>query len=536
MRGPDLLQTLADIGYEHAQPRRAGEKMRVVTALVTGLDTPVALLQESASQLGGVLLDCTSGEFDDAVAGFDDAALRGDVTAALAIHDQGLEVELSHAGGSVDAALREHGNLLTHPTDGQQHFLAVARAVQDARLATNEFAVLLYNETILDYGARAAVLSMLTGLAESQSTLGGGTRTLLVLIRSSGLDISEHCNWPHGVRYCLEDSRLVKRHPPHVLLTRVDHLSRQRQRPLVLFLAAGFSASSGMPVGNALRDNAIRRLTGDINPNLGSDQLADSLFDWAAGRDLLSPLERGIGRERFVTTLALEQVVRMEIEELQERPPRTMRDLKDHHDERLGSGEPFGQAVYALKDVLERHAPLILITVNFDELVEDVAHAHLDIAVTDDEFSAITPIIQAMQAGDEHPGGLTPYLKLHGTISDLDTCIATDDATRSGLSAAKRDALIALTAGLDANNPLRWIYVGASMRDIDLQHNLFGHKEFYEGVQEWWVSPTMVSSVEAYLDAHHRAWRDNGGTLFRRTITETADSFLQQFARKWPQP
>lgn len=534
MRGPDLLQTLADVGYEHAQPRRSGDKMRVVTALVTGLDTPVTLLQEAAAQLGGVLLDCTGGEFDSAVDGFDDSALRGDITAALAIRDQGLEVELLYAGGSVDAALREHGDILTHPTDGQQHLLAVARAVQDARLATNEFAVLLYNETILDYGARAAVLSMLTGLAESQTTLGGGTRTLLVLIRSAGLDIGEHCNWPHGVRYCLEDSSLVRRHPPDVLPTQAGRLSRQRQRPLVLFLAAGFSASSGMPVGNALRDDAIRRLTGETDPTLGSDQLADSLYDWAAGRELLSPLEQSIDRERFVTTLALEQVVRMEIEETQERPPRTMRDLKDHHDERLGSGEPFGQAVYALKDILERDAPLILITVNFDELVEEVARAHLDIAVTDDEFRTITPIIEAMQRGDTHPRGQTPYLKLHGTISDLDTCIATDDATRSGLSAAKRDALIALTAGLDANNPLWWIYIGASMRDIDLQHNVFGHTEFYEGVQEWWVSPTMVSSVEAYLDAHSRAWRENGGTLFRRTITETADSFLQQFALKWP--
>jgi hypothetical protein len=440
---------------------------------------------------------------------------------------------MSLNAGLIDATVTRHGTLLRRPTGGERHLLEIARAVHDARMDGHELGVLHYNETLLDFDARKQVVAFLTGLANPVSSRLGDIKTLIVLIHSAGISISTHCAHPGGVRFSLEADRLISRHRADDVTLRARRLAQPRTRPPVFFLAAGFSASSDMPVGDTIRDATIRRVTRvDTSRSLSSLELAGAFWDWAFPQDdLLRADERADGRDRFVTGLALEQVVRIESRFTSDPEPQTLRELKALHDRRLTSGEPFGSAIYEMQRIVEHGRPLVLSTVNYDELLEFVSEDFLDIAVTSDDFERLTPILTKMLKGEPHPDGKVPYLKLHGTMTDLTSCVATDTVTRSGLSPAARDALMALIRVPEGSQRLYWTYVGASMRDHDLERNVLAQPEFNRGsIQETWVSPFPDASTQGFLD---RNPRDLVPSLFTSSATETADVFVRAFAEAW---
>lgn len=532
MDGADILRVLADVAEQHASASSGGQ-LDVIPVLMTDVDPPVGLIEAVIEHLGGLVLDTTTGAFDRPISGRNDPLLRGQVQQALDLTISGLKVSLSFEADQIDASVERKGRLLARPTGGDKHLLAIARALNDARLDEHELAVLIYRETILDFEARTEVLSLLTGLPSTHRTAIGSVRTLVVAIASAGLDIGTHCRYPGGVRYSLESPRLIMRHPAGDLPLRARRLATRRTRPPVFFLAAGFSASSGMPVGNGIRDQTIRRLVRDAAAHAAtSDELGHAFWKWAEpDDDLLLQHEREAGEDRFVELLTLEQVVRIESRFKSDPETQTLRDLKQRHDERLNSGQALGKAVYHLKEVIEQGRPLILATVNYDELVEHVAGDKLDIAVTPEDFHRITPILKSMRDGGVHPEGKIPYLKLHGTIGDLKTCVASDTVTRAGLPETTRDALRALIAVKEGSERLFWIYVGASMRDIDLEKDVLNAREFARGlVEETWVTPALDASVSQFL---RRNPRDLVPDLFARSVTETADTFFQAFAREW---
>lgn len=118
-----------------------------------------------------------------------------------------------------------------------------------------------------------------------------------------------------------------------------------------------------------------------------------------------------------------------------------------------------------------------------------------------------------------------PLLKLHGTINRPETCVATDDATRSGITPAKREALMALVTDLQEESRVPWLYVGASMRHIDLD-GILAQREFNESTSEHWVAPWPEASVYRFVYTKNRWWAAQGQNLLSRTVTETADAFM----------
>jgi hypothetical protein len=416
--------------------------------------------------------------------------------------------------------------------------MALARSVFDLRLASHELAVLLYDENLFDEATQRAVLQMLTGLGRQSGLRLGAVRTLIPFIHSAGLDRARHCQLHRGVRYSLSGEEIIRRNPTVQLDDTVSKLTAARVEPLVLFLGAGFSASSKMPVGNSVRNTTIRRICGlhDEHDGRTDRQLGEALFQFAnePGRDLLSDHEREIGERQFADSATLEQAVRIERDQLEVPVPPTITELRARHDALLADPTfRFGDAVYALHKMIEDGRRLVIVTVNFDELVESGHADLLDVVVDDADFTRISSILLSMRDGGSHPDGKVPLLKLHGTIGRPETCVATDDVTRSGITPAKFNALMALVKDLPEGRHVPWVYVGASMRDIDLDR-VFGHREFNESVSERWVSPWPELSVHRFVYTKNRWWAAKGETLLSRTVTELADSFMNVLAAGWP--
>lgn len=535
MRPADLFSVFAKIAAEHEAASPDGPS-QVIPVLVGALESPRELLEQAAELLGGILLDVTSGSFAGAIAAYDDSGLRAEVETALSSSRPRtrIDLELSYTDGEIDAQLKRNGTLSTVLSAADEELLAVARSLFDERLMRCEMAVMLLSENSFDRDNRQRVLRMLTGLAGRPDLRLGAARTLVVFIQSDELSVPLHCQPKHGIRFSLIGDRLVRRNPSEQMGDTVRKLVVPRPQPLVLFLAAGFSVSSDMPVGNGLRDEAIKRIC-ELDPAdpRRDEELALVLFEYAksGGRTWLSTRELGLSPEEFARTLTLEQVGRIESESLDVPIPPVLTELRQLHDTRLSSGDPLGQAVYELDRIIERGVRLVLITVNFDELIEHHHPDKLDIAVSDADFVDLAPILKTMRDGGDHPNGKIPLLKLHGTISQPETCVVTDKQTRSGVSEAKQNALLALISGLHSGSAIRWTYVGASMRDIDLTH-VFSLGPFTHGVNERWVAPYLEPSIEHFVANTQRFWtgREN---LLSRTVTETADAFLAELATRW---
>jgi hypothetical protein len=538
MKPQTLFATLAEIAAEH--DRGDGDNLLVIPVLTDELESRRNLLAEVAESLGGVLLDVTTGAYDREIAAYDDAVLRGTVERDLSFDRPGggrSEIHMTYSTDRMDAHLRTRGRLVTVPSPAETQLMAIARAMFDADLADHELAVVLYDENTFDEASQQAVLKMLTGLGRQTGLRLGAARTLVPFIRSSGIDRKRHCQLHRGVRYSLTGDAIVRRNRTRHLLDTVRKLTAARDEPLVLFLGAGFSESSRMPVGNSVRNSTIRRLCQlpDVHDGRTDEDLAAALYRFAdaAGVNLLAVRERDIGEAEFAFTATLEQAARIESDLLEVPDPPTITDLRERHNARIGDPHVrFGDAVYALHRIIQAGRRVVVVTLNFDELAEHDHCNALEIAIDDDDFRRLAPTLAEMRQGAAHPDGKIPLLKLHGTINRPETCIVTDAQTRSGITPAKVEALMALVRDLPENHRVPWVYVGASMRDIDLD-GILGLREFNEGVSERWVAPWPEYSVRRFVYTKNRWWAGRGETLLDRTVTETADSFMNTLAHEW---
>jgi hypothetical protein len=526
--GGALFETLAEIARQHDSFGMTELTVVPVLYRSTNNGAPnvsfaaaIGVISAAAHFQGGVLVNTAAPEYDAPLDTSRDPVLEGSVPVALAgMLGPATELRIEFDGASVDAKLRRRGDDVT-ATGGEARFLAVVRALFAPELRTTEFAVLAYREGELDSRLRPACFRMVCGLQEQPGLLAA-LRTLVIAVETPQERPAVHCPPGVGARYLLKQQRVIRRHPPSRLRSEVARLALEPDRPVVLFLAAGFSASSGLPVGNGLRDEAIARI-------LGEDPAAD--LDWARElfrrqNALLTPTERRDIND-FAATLTFEQVMRIEQDHAGTSVPRGLRDFREIHDDVIG--KPPGAAVRQLQRLLDRPNKLLLLTVNFDELLEESHRDKLDVVVEDDEFSEFAASGLGEYLRSAPAPRKVPYLKLHGTISDLATCVASSRQTQQGLSIPKRSALEAL---LTIDEPLRWVYVGASMRDVDLRP-VFDDATFRRDVDERWVAPFPDDNVEDFAAGREQleAWKAIG--LFDRQITETADTFMTELAEQW---
>jgi hypothetical protein len=523
-----LFEALGEIVREHESYET---HLTVVPVLYRGISgehvspsfvAALGVMSAAAHLLGGVLLDTDLERFDEATETERDPTLEGALPTSIAhLLGPATELQLEFGGGRLDAQLIRSGHPIV-ATGGEARFLAVVRSLFAPELRECTFAIIAYREAGLDTRLRSACFRMLCGLQDHPGLLAS-LRTLVVAVETQEESPAVHCRPGVGARYILRERRLLRRHDPTRLASEVGRLVQQPERPVVLFLAAGFAVSSGLPIGNRLRDEAIARI-------LGEDPEAE--LDWPRElyrrqNNLLTASERSQDINVFATSLTFEQVMRVEHDHSGGDTPRGLLDFRDVHERAVAAGS--GASVRRLQEILARPNSLVIVTVNFDELVENESADLLDVVVSENAFRefAQSGLNEYLAAGAAPRR--VPYLKLHGTISDLDSCVASRAQTGQGLSDGKVAAINAL---IEIETELRWVYIGASMRDIDLRPVLDSSR-FKAQVDEYWVSPIRDVNVESFARGREELPNWRARDLYAREITETADTFMTELAKRW---
>jgi hypothetical protein len=445
------------------------------------------------------------------------------VSEPLPIPEEGTAEPASEPRGALGSSANASGLDVALPfgslSGGQQAMVGLAASLLDAALVTGEFAVVLYDESGMDTTAVNACWSLIMDHLPGMRL--GPLRTLVVLVGATP-SVGVHAMPGRGCRYAIVEDRLLQRKPLDSARGEALAFATRQAHARVLYLGAGFSASSRLPLGNALRDSALRRLLGEVVPSAASDgrDLAKRFRAKLAGDQNLQGLLKDLSEDQFADQLTLEQVLAYERIQYPELP--TLAEFAQAHARAVSAP---GTSVTSLADLLQAPNGLVLVTVNFDELVESQAPGLVTAFATDEQFSNAAAYLRRYLAGEALP---VPLLKLHGTIAIPDSCVVTTTQTEQGISDDRQAALEAILATDDTKVP--WTYVGASMRDLDLrpilQHARFGH-----GLEERWVAPFLDAAVEQFADARRPYWE--GQPLQSKLITETADEYLRLLSGSW---
>lgn len=513
-----ILELAAEVARKHE--RTTDGQIKVIPVIVDDLETTLPVLLGLCQVAEGSFFSAQDLNLGGAVPATDDLARLAGITTALVGQPlTSRRVELFNpSGGLIDARFAEPPN--DNPSAGEQEVLAVARAVAHRDLDRTSFAVIAYRAALVDFPFRRGIWSL---AVDQLNGLPHKTLRTIVFVAETSIDIDAHCQPGRGFVLAVEGGRLLRRKPPEDLRIQVASIVNN-DGAIVLFLGAGFSGSSHMPLGNSMRDQAIRRLlTIPASEALPSTELASQFYGYVSDQGWLTTSEQRMSRDEFVFGLTLEQVIRIEKTMYPALP--TLQEFRSHHDSQVDKP---GQAVQDLAAILDHgKGRVIVVEVNFDELVERHTKVPFKVFSSPNDFADAPQFIERYLAGVE---ASIPILKLHGSISDPDTCVVNVEQTEHGIGKDKREALRAL---LNTTDPRRWIYVGASLRDLDLRPFFLG-EEFGEGVDERWVTPYLPESLDQFGVTREPVWRGRSlETMNDRIITETADAFFAALRVAW---
>lgn len=497
------------------------DEMEVIPVLVEGVAKYRSLIEAILWPVRGVFLDAQ--ESVSGANGIADPALSAVVTNSLGVRRAGgrnLDVQIRQAGANVHAVI--DGKDATTSSAGLLPIFGVAASLFDKRLQDHSLAVLTYREAPLDADLADAAWRLFTEQLAVMRV--GALRVLLVLVDTPNVNHDRHCTAGVSLRFRLDQSGLARRKDWGVSSTLIRQLRPGDDRPLVMFLGAGFSVSSGLPLGNDLRDDALRIHIAPNAPDtlrgLPYAELANRFRRFIEEHGRQHPSERRLAPAEFAERLTLERVLREEfhVYKPQDRP--TLRLMATKNEEALRRPGP---AVWKLRKLLEHQRGVVIVTVNFDTLIEDGCPHLVRVFASDGDFEVCPNYIREYLS----MGGQVPVLKLHGTITQPDTIVATDDLMAGGLAGPKAASLRAL---LPTDDRIRLVYLGYSMRDPDVA-NVLALPEFQKGLDECWVSPFVVKTTEQFAERSRRF--ESQRSFWQRCITETGDVFFTELAKSW---
>lgn len=466
------------------------------------------LIAAAAEHLDGALIDI--GNRAEGATGPMNRPLAGLIAERLS--RARLEVQFEEDAGRVIATFVEH----PEPSGGLEVLLRLAEVLVSAEI-DQPYAFVSYPLGAMDTAVAGAAWEI-TGLTVTASP-PPNLRTF-VPIAAGDVSVAQHCRPENPVRFAIQQDRIITRGRSADLDAAVRTVLLQPDQPLVLFLGAGASASAGISIGDPIRDDALRRLVG---PQPTVDQLIEAFMGHLDAKDRWRPGEKDLTPSQFRDRLTLERVLREEFHSLAGRPLALSSSVQRiaAESERALDHLPDGRK--ALRALIPQLPRLVVATVNFDQLIEHELEVEHRVLADPDAFEVHRELVVERITGRST---VLPILKLHGTIEDADTLVATIDRTEFGLPgpiASTLDAMLEASGGA-----LTWVWIGCSMRDADLRIWL-GNQDGATDLTEWWVDPlpsqTLFDYARHLRESH---WAGLGQTLRDRLITETADVFLSR--------
>jgi SIR2-like protein len=517
MASPALLEFLALAVRAHSA-RGVSDTTRVVRLVLAdpeidseegdGLVDLLAGVASYSQAARAIHADSAETEFGT---GITDPDLRGALTA---VTDQ----IANRPGPLLDVGIDERGVRIADKSPdvlskGEREFLGVIAALLDPAWQGMKLGILTYSEESMDPWLKRAAWDSISVALDGKRI--ADVETLIIITRSGNVDIAMHCADRFGADWVIESDRLVRRGPAESARQHASEIARASLQPTVLYLGAGFLFSSGLPSGNNLRDHALRAyFTAD--PDAAVEPLARRLFQNALEANKLTA-DQNDSEDKFIETFTLEDVIAL-VTELTKQPPSTL----DVFAERHAHAKP-GAAMRNLVKTVGQLAGLVIVTVNFDELIEqECGDGVVFPVVTEDEFKEFPTYLTSYLAGDQ---ASVPVVKLHGTISARESCVLSALETRVGLAAPKAEALRALTRSVAEHNRANWVYIGTSMRDRDIVPVL-REPEFAAAFEESWVMPLRPAGVDQLGDHRGFQWTDGQPNLDKRTFSVSADTFM----------
>ncbi|MGC1238479.1 MAG: hypothetical protein WA860_06790 [Acidimicrobiales bacterium] len=514
---------VAELAREHSRDvQLQNSQVHFVPIVVDDLKSVLPALEAFSRSSEGIIMYAAGDSFDAPFISSHDLARREAIQSELSSSSTGGSIDFEYFDVNeeyVDARVRGHHGT-SELSAGESMALSVARVLMNIDLDRYPLSVVAYSATSLD----ALLAGALWRVGSNHfSKIKSEILKTLIFVVEAKIEVNLHCPEEGGFRFAIVGNRLLRRNTPDALGSDANQIAHHAES-VAIFLGAGFSASSHLPIGNSLRDEAIKRLLG-ISPTTDVDsiELCRRFHEFAEGKsNLLLESERSMDAREFQSELTLEQVVYAE--SLYGQKYSTLEDFKRHHDEWLN--DP-GTAVLRLVEVIEADPQhYVIVEVNFDLLIETYLNVPFRVFATDEDFKTAANYVRDFLSGAEVE---VPILKIHGTISEFESCIVQIDQTGMGLGLDKRTALEALITG----ESRMWIYVGASMRDKDLLPFLLG-EECADVLDERWVAPFLDASVERFAESRQRKWRrKTRPTLQDRLITETADTFFGKLAEMY---
>ncbi|MFQ1000495.1 SIR2 family protein [Modestobacter sp. SSW1-42] len=479
------------------------------------VDADVPLLKAGIERYGGQLynLSAEDAEWSDPPGPVDAqrAAIVAGVLTGVANALPGT-VEISERRSRVVAGIKGLPDAAS-TSRSLRTILRAAAVVSSDALARSEITILVAGMEDADSG-RSELLWRLLTVDPSVLSLTG-KRTIVGLL-SGRFDPAVDLRRQPRIDYIARDDRILKRTqwPTSGALRTIE----AHEGPVVLFLGAGASAGARISLGDVYRDVALRELLGgDVDDEL----LADRFFEYLHGMDRFIGDERQ-NRSAFLRTLTLERVLRETFHELGDRPraqTQIVRTISDECERALSFRSEGHEAIHDL--IRAKKRPIVFMTVNFDRLIENGVENVTQVLRRPEEFAAARESVEAYVAGDlDQP---VPIFKLHGSIEEPDSMVASIDTTAAGLHDDVRSALNVVVK--DGHVP--WVWIGCSMRDRDMNAWLSGIGN--DNLDEWWVDPFPGRSLDAFFSEHRQAaWDQTSRTLQSRLIVDSSDNFLQR--------
>ncbi|WP_082297440.1 SIR2 family protein [Microbacterium sp. GCS4] len=406
----------------------------------------------------------------------------------------------------------------TSSTGASVTILSVLTALLSDQL-NQPFVVLSYELSSLD----ESTAQLLWDACDLLRTISPPDLVTFVPIASGSLKVATHCGPTDGARLIVRDGQFYLRDHRTVSDDTLAEILRDTDQPIVLFLGAGASASSGMPDGNRVRDFALGVITEET---ADAERAIERFREHLTRHSRWLPGEKDIPLATWARDLTLERVMREEFHRLKGSSyaeSKTVVKLRRDADAALDHYPAGREAIWDLAGLLPR---LVIATINFDQLIEEGMSAdHVLLASPDDFAKHRESVVDRLKGSEPR----VPILKVHGSIEQPETIVADIETTEAGLPRPISDTLSSLIASSDY---LTWVWVGCSMRDADIAlwlHGLDGAKE----IKEFWVDPLPPASVGRYADKRRRRdWAQHGLSLRDHQITETSDVFLPALARR----